>query len=178
MSDKNPIATSGLVDFNSFEELFDYHWFELYQYANKVVENKEEAEDLVQEIFCELWENRFSISIESHMRAYLFGVLRKKILKHFRSKGIRKKHAELLLHQLTNVTQPLNDIVTNDLLETILKEIDKFATREKEVFILNRMEGHSIKELADRFLVSEQTIRNQINTALHKIEPIVMRLLS
>lgn len=172
------MSDSTSFDFGSFEELFDSHWFELYQYAFKVLEDKAEAEDMVQEIFCELWENRNSITIESQIRAYLFGALRNKILKHFRSHGVRKKHADLLVQQLTNVTQPLHDIVTDNLLETLLKEIDKFTTREKEVFILNRIEGYSVKELADKFLVSEQTIRNQINAALHKIEPIVMRLLS
>jgi RNA polymerase sigma-70 factor (ECF subfamily) len=172
------MSDSTLFDFSSFEELFDSHWFELYQYAFKVLENKAEAEDIVQEIFCELWENRTSIIIESQIRAYLFGALRNKILKHFRSNGVRKKHADLLVQQLTSVTQPLHDIVTDNLLETLLKEIDKFTTREKEVFILNRIEGYSVKELADKFLVSEQTIRNQISAALHKIEPIVMRLLS
>lgn len=172
------MSASTSFDFNSFEELFDSHWFELYQYAFKVLEDKAEAEDIVQEIFCELWENRSTIVIESHIRSYLFGALRNKILKLFRTRGVRKRHAELLVQQLTSITQPLQDIVTDNLLETILKEIDKFATREKEVFILNRIEGYTIKELADKFLVSEQTIRNQINTALHKIEPIVMRLLS
>lgn len=172
------MSASTSFDFNSFEELFDSHWFELYQYALKVLEDKAEAEDIVQEIFCELWENRNAMAIEFHIRSYLFGALRNKILKYFRTRGVRKKHAELLVQQLTSITQPLQDIVTDNLLETLLKEIDKFATREKEVFILNRIEGYTVKELADKFLVSEQTIRNQINTALHKIEPIVMRLLS
>jgi RNA polymerase sigma-70 factor (family 1) len=167
-------------DEKSFEMLFDLHWEELYRYCLGVIEDADDAEDIVQDIFCELWENRAQLVVQISLKAYLFGALRKKILKRFRDNGIHQKHLEILNAKLlqTRNESPLTSLIASDLLQNLFVHLQTLPHKEREVYILNQIDGYSIKEISQRFSTSEQTVRNQLNNAARKLGPIVMKILS
>jgi RNA polymerase sigma-70 factor (family 1) len=167
-------------DHRSFESLFDLYWKDLYKYALKVLESESEAEDIVQQIFCEIWECRETLHIQVSPKAYFFGILKKKILKTFRSEGIRQKHAMILKQMLFYKTgdSPLDSIIADDLLKVLQDHLLTLPKKEREVFILNQIEGYSIKEISEKLSTSEQTVRNQVSSASHKVHPVLVRLLS
>jgi RNA polymerase sigma-70 factor (ECF subfamily) len=167
-------------DEKSFEMLFDLHWEELYRYCLGVIEDADDAEDIVQDIFCEIWENRAQLVVQISLKAYLFGALRKKILKRFRDNGIHQKHLEILNATLlqTRNESPLASLIASDLLQNLLVHLQTLPHKEREVYILNQIDGYSIKEISQRFSTSEQTVRNQLNNAARKLGPIVMKILS
>src|SRR5687768_3361862 len=82
-------------NFQAFEVLMNKYSYELYKYAAKAIGNKEDAEDIVQELFIDLWDGRQSLLIQTTLDAYLFGVLKKKLLRRYRDKGIEQKHLKL-----------------------------------------------------------------------------------
>lgn len=165
-------------DFRSFEILFDRYWFDLYRYCVKVLENEAEAEDAVQEVFCDLWENRKRIVIEISLEAFLFGCLRKKILKRFRDKGVKEKHLLIFKTELQEVSNyTLSSIISDDLLAVLRSQLEVLPRKEKEVFILSQLDGFSVKEIAEKFSTSEQTVRNQINNAFQKMDSVLTKLL-
>ncbi|KEO75493.1 RNA polymerase sigma factor [Anditalea andensis] len=166
-------------DQQAFERLFDTYWEVLFQYAFGILEDEHEAEDLVQELFMEIWESRVIISpIRTDWKTYLFSCLKKKVLKTFRSQGIRRRHLDHLIHKVGSVELPIKDFLHDELVKSIHLQLETLPEREKRVFILHEIEGYSVKEISFHHAVSEQTVRNQIAAATKKMHPYITRLLT
>ncbi|MBT9395417.1 sigma-70 family RNA polymerase sigma factor [Hymenobacter sp. NST-14] len=165
-------------DYQAFEQLFAAHWRGLYQYAYKALRDAEQAEDLIQELFCDLWANRAQLRIHSNAAAYLPGALRKKILTGFRDAEIHRRHLQRFGAEQSPVSEtPLKWLVGHDTLAAIRRQAQQLPPREKEVFLLGMLQDQSVKEMATHFTTSEQTVRNQLNSAVHKMRPFLTKLL-
>jgi RNA polymerase sigma-70 factor (family 1) len=163
----------------AFEYLFDQYWSSLFRYAYSILEDENEAEDLVQELFLDIWEKReVQLPIRTEWKVFLFSCLKKKILKTFRSQGIRKKHLEQLVHQIEKSDLPLKDLLHKELLELIHAQTLVLPEKERQVFLLHELEGYTAKEISLLNKVSEQTVRNQIASARHKILPQITKVLT
>lgn len=166
-------------DHRAFEQLFDAHWPQLYRYAHKALRDAADAEDLTQELFCEVWAGRAQLHVRGSVAAYLMGALRHKILTRFRESDIRSRHAQHLgATQPASVDTTLPNLIRHDTLTALHERAQQLPPREREVFLLGMLEELSVKEIAERFATSEQTVRNQLNSALHKLTPFLSRLLS
>jgi RNA polymerase sigma-70 factor (family 1) len=166
-------------DYRAFEQVFEAHWKELYRYAHKVLRHAPDAEDVTQELFCDLWAHRARLHIQTNAQAYLLGVLRKKILTRFRDADIRARHHKMFGAALESGTETtLQNLVSHDTLAAIRARARALPPREREVFTLSVLDDFSVKEIAERFATSEQTVRNQMSSALHKLSPFLTRLLS
>lgn len=166
-------------DYQAFEQLFELHWQDLFRYTYKVLRDAPEAEDLTQELFYDLWANRAGLNVHTSAQAYLLGALHKKILTRFRDADIRARH----LRQFGATQEPstelgLKRLVSHDTLAAIQVQAQVLPPKEKEVFLLGMLEDFSVKEMAERFATSEQTVRNQLNSALHKLSPFLTKILS
>lgn len=165
-------------DYQAFEQLFAAHWRGLYQYAYKALRDSEQAEDLIQELFCDLWASRKQLRIHSNAAAYLPGALRKKILAGFRDAQIQRRHLQNFgAAQSRDAETPLNWLIGHDTRAAIQRQAHQLPPREKEVFLLGMLDHFSVKEIAARFTTSEQTVRNQLNSAMHKMLPFLTKLL-
>lgn len=166
-------------DYQAFERLFELHWQALYRYAHKVLRHASDAEDITQELFCDLWANRASLTIRTTLEAYLYGALRKKILTRFRDAEIRARHlTQFGATQEVSTELTLQHLVSHDTRAAIQVQAQSLPPKEKEVFLLGMLDHFSVKEIAEKFATSEQTVRNQLNSALHKLSPFLTKLLS
>ena len=177
-------TSSGLLeqirndDHRAFEQLFEAHWQELYRYAHKALRDAADAEDVTQELFCDLWTNRAQLRVRSSVAAYLLGALRNKILTRFREADIRSRHFKQLgTAQADGTETTLPGLIRHDTLRVLRGRAQELPPREREVFLLGMLDDFSVKEIAERFATSEQTVRNQLNSALHKMTPFLSRLL-
>jgi len=164
-------------DYRAFEQLFGACWRELYRYAYRVLRHAADAEDVTQELFCDLWANRARLGVPASVPAYLRGALRKKILTRFRDADIRARHHQHLGSLEPSTEPPLERLISHDTRAAIRVRAQALPPREQEVFVLSMLDDFSVKEIAERFATSEQTVRNQINSALHKLSPFLARLL-
>ncbi|MBW3130911.1 RNA polymerase sigma factor [Hymenobacter profundi] len=166
-------------DYQAFEQLFEAHWRTLYRYAYKVLRHAPDAEDITQELFCDLWANRTQLHVQTNAQSYLLGALRKKILTRFRDADIRSRHLQHFgAAQEISTELTLRHLVSHDTLAAVQARAQALPPKEKEVFLLSMLHDFSVKEIAERFATSEQTVRNQMNSALHKLSPYLVKLLS
>ncbi|UOQ71572.1 RNA polymerase sigma factor [Hymenobacter cellulosilyticus] len=166
-------------DYQAFEQVFESQWRELYRYAYKVLRHAADAEDLTQELFCDLWANRTQLRVHSNAPGYLVGALRKKILTRFRDATIRSRHLQAVGAAQPHSTETtFARLVGHDTLAAIQARAQGLPPKEKEVFLLGMLGDFSVKEIAEKFATSEQTVRNQLNSALHKMSPFLTKLLS
>ena len=75
-------------DQEAFSGFFEAHHVELVKYAFRFLYDQEACEDVVQEVFISLWENRNKLDIKSSLRNYLFSMVRNKCIDHLRKLSI------------------------------------------------------------------------------------------
>lgn len=150
-----------------FKELFDLYWFKLYVIANNVLQNEAEAEDVVQELFINLWDRRASLVIDN-LGGYLYTAVRYSVAKKLGKRPLQKNHEELFeaIQDKANLESALE---LNDLIDFIRGKIDELPDRCKEVFELSRFQQLSNKEIAEKLNISTSTVENQINKALKNL---------
>ncbi|WP_157986573.1 RNA polymerase sigma factor [Chitinophaga alhagiae] len=164
----------GLLKENSeqaFREIYDRHWKSLYETAFRKT-SPEDAGDLVQEIFLYLWKKRGTLQLEAQLNTYLHAALRHKIIDHYRLRAQRGLYYENILPGGA-LSSP--DYETKELNGIIRAAVERMPSRMREIFILNRDGGLPSAEIARKLSLSDQTVRNQISTAIHRIREAVER---
>ncbi|WP_342328704.1 RNA polymerase sigma-70 factor [Pedobacter sp. FW305-3-2-15-E-R2A2] len=154
-------------DHKAFIEI--YHRFQalLYVYACKITTDKEEAEDIVQEVFIYLWDKRTTIILRSSISSYLYSAVRYKFFNLLDHKKVRKDYTSSFQNFLDEgeyITD--NYIREKEFSQLIEKEILALPDKMREVFELSRKQNLSRKEIAEKLNISEKTVKNQISNAL------------
>jgi len=152
----------------AFNTLFKRYSNRLYRFAHGYLKSDAEAEEIVQEVFTKVWENRSQLKHELSFKSYLFTIAFNVIRKHFRAKAYLSEYFrnEVLDDLDLRTTQDIN---YNSLKSYLSKIVDSLPERRREIFIKSRFEGLSIEEIAREFDISHKTVENQITTALKYI---------
>ncbi|HNR40807.1 MAG TPA: RNA polymerase sigma-70 factor [Bacteroidales bacterium] len=158
----------------AFNTLFREYSGRLYRFANGYLRSEELSEELVQEVFTRVWENRKSIKSEYSFKSYLFTIAFNIIKKHFRreayiSEYLKTKGADDFDLETTETVN------YNSLLQYVLQIVDQLPARRREIFIKSRFEGLSIKEIAKELNISHKTVENQLTDALRFIRNNIRR---
>jgi RNA polymerase sigma-70 factor (ECF subfamily) len=172
-------------DQQSFQVLFDHWWEPLFQYAFKVLQNKQDAEEVVQEFFIHFWNKRNELPELKSLSAYLFTALKNRILNHL----AKKKYPVTSLDALYNDESEFSAIKNIEQKEkesTLRTLVNTLPNRMRQVYELHQFDGLSVTEIASATGNSEQTVRNQLNSAIKKLSvawkaellPLVVFLLS
>lgn len=149
---------------------FEAYYADLCNFVNQFIRNETQSEEIVQDIFVYLWDNRQRISITTSVRSYLYAAARNKVLNHIRSEKNRAK----LLDQLAKrdvypSAQPDQITYENQLNEVVEKAVDDLPTQCRKVYTLSRERGYSNKEISKEMNISVKTVENQITIALRKL---------
>ena len=154
-------------DRDAFNCIYEKYWEGLFLCALKKLDEKEEAEDLIQDLFVSIWMKREDYEINSSLKAYLFTALKYKIINHFEFKRVRRKHMATLkvaFDELDNGTS--NKILADEVERRLEGGVNKLSPKVKLVYQLSREENLSLDEIAEKLTVSKQTVKNQISKAL------------
>ncbi|HEY0670337.1 MAG TPA: RNA polymerase sigma-70 factor [Sphingobacteriaceae bacterium] len=154
-------------DITAFNEIYNRFSKVLYIYARKIVGNKDDAEDLVQDIFVTLWNKSETLELRSSLSSYLYASVRYKFFDLISSRKIRSDYIskfQLLID--TGVCSTDDYIDEKELSFLVEKEINGLPHKMREVFELSRKAGLSHREIAEKLDLSEKTVRNHINHAL------------
>jgi RNA polymerase sigma-70 factor (family 1) len=154
----------------AFDSLFNVYSPKLFGFALKYLKNEHEAEELVQEVFVKVWEQRQSLKTEFSFKSYLFTIALNRIRKYFNRKAISLRYLE----NIQNVQVPIfNENLSNDDYDSLLLQIkqivEQMPPRRREIFLKSKMEGKSAKEIATELKISSGTVDNQVSEALHYI---------
>lgn len=155
-------------DSNIFKEVYDLYWAKMYISAFHVLRNKEQSEDVVQEVFSYVWNNAEKLDIKN-LQAWLFTSVRYQVFNVIRSGKVRDKYENLnMINEFSSNIAELK-LDREDIQRSLTASLDKLPPRCKEIFMLSRFEHLSYKEIAIRLDLSEKTVENQIGIALKKL---------
>ncbi|WEK35904.1 MAG: sigma-70 family RNA polymerase sigma factor [Candidatus Pseudobacter hemicellulosilyticus] len=165
---------SGLRDgeADAFEVLFNRYWKPLYLAAFKRLHNREEAEDIVQELLASVWRRRYEIQLnnDNPVSAYLFSALRYRIISFYAGVRTERFYGDVLGKILEIKEEDyFAHLMTRELQELLQQEIDSMPDNMKQVYLLTRENDFSIKEAAMQANLSEQTVKNLITSASRRL---------
>jgi RNA polymerase sigma-70 factor (ECF subfamily) len=155
---------------SAFREIYQRYWKKLYSDAYRRLKNKELCEEVVQEIFSNLWHKRHTLQINTTIGGYLHLAVLNQVVDQYRKQTIRAKHTEALKLLTTETDTGTEDaIMLRDLTHTLETEISHLPDKCRSVFELSRKEYKTNKEIAQLLGISEKTVENQITKAIKRL---------
>jgi RNA polymerase sigma-70 factor (ECF subfamily) len=153
----------------AFTRLYLLYSGQIYGFALRLTKSTADAEDILQETFMRLWDNRSNLSPEISFKSYLFKITYHLVIDHFR-KQINSvdfhSFIESDYYQLASENKAEQQITLEEYRKQIAASVAKLTSRQQEIFRLSRVEELSAKEIGKRLNISEKTVNNQLSLIL------------
>jgi RNA polymerase sigma-70 factor (ECF subfamily) len=154
----------------SLEVLFNYYYPRLYNFSKSFLKLEEGIDDILQEVFVKIWQNRKTINNTDTFNSYIFTITRNLLLNELRTR-LNKQNLmeEVRKHSVASEYSLLEEIQYAELKEKVDNIIGELPERQKEIFILSRTEGLSHKEIAEKLGIKTKTVEYHITLAVRSL---------
>lgn len=161
-----------------FEDIYLSYFSKMKYFAKEYVISEEDAENIVQDVFVELWENKEMLNMHMNLIAYLFTTIKNKCLNHLRHKLVVQETASKLQEEYTiSLRMNLDSLEAfdnnlfsdQDIEKIISRALDTLSEKCRTIFIMNKIEGKKQKEIAQELNISINTIETQMGIAYKKL---------
>lgn len=148
--------------------IYKKYWNQLFSSAFNVLHDQQVCEDIIQEIFINLWNKREIIEIKVSLKSYLFASTRYEVYRQVRFSSVREDLFENIADRMASPSE-YGNIEHRELLSQINSIVDKLSSKCKVVYKLSREEQLSHKEIASQLDISTKTVENHLNKALRQL---------
>ena len=152
---------------HAYEAIYQRYWALLFKHARRILQDDEEAKDVVQDIFTMLWFRGPELIVTTNLSAFLYSAVRNKIFDLIDRNKVRGQYLtslESFIDQGELTTD--NAIREKELTARIEEEIAFLPQKMREVFELSRKSHLSYREIATKLDITDHTVKKQINNAL------------
>ena len=158
-------------DKTALEKLFNHYYPRLYGFSKSFLKWDEGIDDILQEVFLKIYQNRKNIRSTETFQAYIFTITKNLVLNELRSRLNEQKARERLFQNSVAREYLLSEKLEYlELQEKIGEIIRQIPERQQEVYLLSRKDGLSHKEIARKLDISEKTVEYHITHALAAIK--------
>jgi RNA polymerase sigma-70 factor (family 1) len=169
-NEQDLIASLKQGDESAYNHIFKQYWKTLYLQAYAKLQSREAAEEIVQELFANLWEKRNTLLI-NNLTHYLRMALRNKCIDYIRKKIVKEKYWAYYQTFIPRETNNAQETVSyNNLMEAMELGIASMPEKTKRIFILNRLEGKSVPDVAQLIHLSEKTVEYHLTKCLKTLK--------
>ena len=146
-----------------FEAFFNLHYPVMVGFALNYIHDKDQAEELVQDVFTNMWVKADGLKINSSVKSFLFTATRNACLNFLKHKKVELQYAGQYVHASSHHE---NAVEYDELVGRLELAMNKIPEKCREIFELNRFEGKRYKEIAEELSLSLKTVENQMGKAL------------
>ncbi|MEJ2880292.1 RNA polymerase sigma factor [Pedobacter sp. GR22-6] len=142
----------------------------LTRHVTRRIKSEEDAMEILQDVFLSLWNKRFSIAVEESVYPYLFKAVKYETIDWMIKAEKQVARAQLLLLEAEPYEFPAEDVlIAQELNELLYAEVNKMPATMKTIFYMSRENSLSVKEIANALSLSEQTVKNNLSSALKRL---------
>ncbi len=172
-SDDNTLMNIQLVNRDAFDELFRCYYPRLISYISSILDSKI-AEDIAQDVFLYVWENRKKIYFGQGFQSYLFqsgytramDYLRKQHTVMDYAQNVQTDFLEIYEKLARNEDGILEHLYSKDFYQTLHQLLDKIPEQRRNVFLLAYVDGLKSKDIAEQCNMSQRTVESHIYLTL------------
>jgi RNA polymerase sigma-70 factor (ECF subfamily) len=164
-------------DKSAFTMLYRRYWEPLFITAAKALRSKDDAADVVQDVFLSVWNRRHELSITGSLAAYLQTSVKYKAIHYIEKNITRRDYLSLLTEMLVTWLPPdaETQLQLKELQQVIHSTVEQMPSKMRQVYQLSRQEHLSHKEIAVRLGISDETVKKHIQHALQLIKTAIGR---
>lgn len=152
----------------AFDQLFLSFYDPLCRYAFSFLNDWDETEEIVQNVFLKLWENRKTLSIHTSIKSYLYTATHHSCINQIHHFKVHQKYLDYILQQ-PNQSDSSDSLIAEELHILIEKSIAQLPEQRKLIFSMSRYEGLKYKEIAEKLNISIKTVEAQMGKALRTL---------
>ncbi|MEL7585837.1 MAG: RNA polymerase sigma-70 factor [Prolixibacteraceae bacterium] len=154
-------------DHAAFERVFEHYSKQLYLFSLSYLKSKDAAEDIVQEVFFKLWSNRASIKTDTSFQSYLFTIALNAVRLHFNKSAKLNEVRHDILIGFSNQKQDFDSQGDYQiLLDKLDALIGQMPEKRRVVFIKKKIEGKTMKEIAEELGIAVKTVEFHLAEAM------------
>jgi len=155
----------------AFTVLYRRYWEGLFVTACRVLDGKEEAADVIQDVFLSFWNRRHELNLQGSLAAYLHTSVRYKCIHHTEKNSTRRDYLFLLteIEIKSFSTNAESNLDLKEIQQAIGETVAKMPPKMQEVYKLSREQQLSYKAIAEYMDISVETVKKHIQHALHLI---------
>jgi RNA polymerase sigma-70 factor (ECF subfamily) len=162
-------------DLEAFNIVYDKYWSVLLNESYKRLEDLASCEEIVQDVFVELWQHCSNREIQN-LEAYLITCMKYKVFEVYK----KNKRRNVLLeenHQLNDYNNGIqgDQYGEKDLKYLIEQWVAHLPQKRKEIFKMRYLEGLTTKEISDLTETSQNTVQNHLGVSIHKLKKLIIQ---
>ncbi len=156
-------------DESAYKQLYFRHFDVLFAAIIQRVGDRQDAEDIIQDVFLTLWEKRQEIELREKLFSYLYSIMRFKVIRYLKKRSLSEQHLSALKLMAEEspyeIVAPLEKDERAILLERASGQLDG---QLRKVYALKYNAGMSVSDIADHLKLSPNTVKNHLK-AIHKL---------
>ncbi|MDQ8006218.1 MAG: RNA polymerase sigma-70 factor [Pedobacter sp.] len=150
----------------AFYELYTRYSALLLVYAHRKLADKEEAKDVVQEVFVRFWDQRANLEPDLQVSAYLYKAVLNKVLNIYKHKDVLQRFETEQINSVTAVSNDTDFLIREKEIKAMIdREIEAMPPRMREIYQLKKQYFLSTKAIAEKLDLSEHTVSTQLKRA-------------
>lgn len=154
----------------AFDVLYKKYSKRLYKFSFSILKSREEAENITQDVFVNLWVNRNKIEKDSSVKYYIFTISYNSAVSVIRKKANESKFIEYVKTLQDLVQEPVDlQVEYNELNDQLNEIVNELPERQRDVFKLHKIEGLKYSKIAEKLNISVNTVENHMSRALKTI---------
>ncbi len=158
----------------AFDDIYDMYGRRLYAFSLQYTKVKEDADEIVQDVFVQLWNSRATIKQEETLRSLLFIMVKHHLINAFRARVNSPVYEDYVEYQDRLLgDDPHHLIEYEEFLDQIEKALSKLPVTQQNVIKLSKFKQMSTSEIALELSLSEQTVRNQLSIGLKTLHEVL-----
>lgn len=171
-AERNLLIKCSNGDADAFREIYQQYKRYVFNIVNARLADTDEALDVTQDIFINLWTTREQLANIREFKTYLYVFSRNQVVTAYRKKNIRLKGESYIIEKLDEQLEPSAEDhrVARELTFQINNTVSRFPETMRYCYQLSKNEGKKNTEIAEILNISEKTVRNNVSEALKRLK--------
>lgn len=151
----------------AFEQVFKTHFKNLHGYAYTILQDEIAAEEMVQNVFCKIWEKKDLLNAETSIKAYLYRAVHNESLNYLKHQKVKAAYQMYAVQHIdTNESNAARKLMLSELEHKLHKALNELPQQCRIIFQMSRFQDMKYQEIANELNLSVKTVENQMGKAL------------